>query len=289
MITIGADPEFFIIDARTGNFVPACGRFGGTKEEPVRYPGKNGYDIRYHEDNVALEVGFKEQSNLDQFTRAMTYSMDCLDNICAERGLELARGGYHEWNFSPEDLQSDQAQRFGCDPDFDAYTGGQQRPSPPDFGNWRYTGGHIHLGGKFNCPPFVTAMFMDIALGLTMSQAGVVNACNNRGNWYGQPGIFRPKPYGIEYRSPTNNWCLTYSRTYRVGHNCIQLGKYLEKTPAAQLRKDFQAVDWFKVRNVLTTPYRETTQPDHSAILNTFTELTNDHEFIRKLELSTGG
>lgn len=287
MITIGADPEFFVVDRQSGSIVPACGRFGGTKEKPIIIPRKHNYDIRYHEDNVALELGFKEQTNIEAFTRVVTYAIDSLENLCEERGLMLCRDDTSSYEFGTSELQSPDAQRFGCDPDFDAYTGGQQRSNIPDFENWRFTGGHIHLGGKFNCPPFVVAMFMDIAVGLTLGQSAV-NACDRRGMWYGQPGIFRPKPYGIEYRTPTSNWCLLYTRTYRVAHNSWVLGKYLEKTSATQLKKDFQAVDWFKIRSILTTPFHQTDVPDNRLITQTLSELHAEHAFIRKLEFITG-
>ena len=71
-------------------------------------------------------------------------------------------------------------------------------------GNVRTCGGHIHLGGDFQCPDFVAALFAELFLGVFGRLP--MNFKSVRQRWYGQPGIFRSKPYGIEYRTPDSSW-----------------------------------------------------------------------------------
>jgi len=54
-ITIGGDPEFFLKNKNTGEFIPAIGLIGGTKKEPIDISpeGKTGYALQ--EDGVAGE------------------------------------------------------------------------------------------------------------------------------------------------------------------------------------------------------------------------------------------
>ena len=134
-----------------------------------------------------------------------------------------------------------QANIFGCEPDYDGYNQGRVRGSPPDFGRRRFFGGHIHLDGPFNCPLHIAACFLDVFLADTMSYS-------SRTSWYGSPGVYRPKPYGIEYRTPGVAWLNgERSRTLVVkrAQSCVE---YIRTTSSGVLRKDLNRINWDIVR-----------------------------------------
>lgn len=292
--TYGIDPEFFVKSGK--DFVVSCGKFGGTKEKPIKQPFFNNYGNSFnnsgnsfyllHEDNVTLELGFAPATNvaiLMQHLSAgissinLTHMHDKPPLVIEENTWYTNRHSQHNFRkkviakwirsdsvvsekrpvdyhtFKDSQLTSKQAKVFGCDPDMCAYDGpGAKRPPPPiDFGNTRFAGGHIHLGGEFNCPPFVSALFADVFIGLPLCRIGMLTT-KERGIWYGKPGIYREKPYGIEYRTPGNMWALDGACRNYVGTLMHSLSDYLVDTSAEQIRDDLNVVDWNKVREILT-------------------------------------
>jgi hypothetical protein len=157
-----------------------------------------------------------------------------------------------EWEFEASQLQSEQAKTFGCEPDFDAYLGGVQRQdgAADTIGNWRTCGGHIHVGGDFNCPDFVAALFVELFI--TIFGRVPVNNRTQRAKWYGKPGIFRPKPYGIEYRTPDNGWVRDPHRVEMVGHYALHCANYLTTTSAETLQSTFRKIPWVLMNEYLS-------------------------------------
>ena len=46
-----------------------------------------------------------------------------------------------------------------------------------------------------------------------------IEPASGRQNWYGQRGVFRPKHYGVEFRTPSNSWLSSEALTrlaYRI-------------------------------------------------------------------------
>jgi hypothetical protein len=76
----------------------------------------------------------------------------------------------------------------------------------------RTAGGHVHVGGFFtNNPHSPVQMGMSAYLSRLLDRyLGVYSILwdkdDNRRSMYGQAGCFRPKPYGMEYRSMSNAW-----------------------------------------------------------------------------------
>ena len=143
MITLGADPEFFIRDTRTGGVVSAVGTCGGTKTAP-RDVG-DGYYVQ--EDNVMVEY------NVPPATHGRTFSESLRTG--RERAIDLVRTKRNNVEvdfkcsrlFSHQMLRNPQARRFGCAPDFNAYEQGRPmaviRPAQLEeaAGGWRHAGG----------------------------------------------------------------------------------------------------------------------------------------------------
>jgi hypothetical protein len=115
-----------------------------------------------------------------------------------------------------------EARIFGCAPDFNAYTLGQNTPEMDASRHpYRYAGGHIHLGisspylrkdsiqyqlAKTEEGHIKTIKFIDYLTGaiLVMMDKGV--HAKRRRTKYGTAGCFRPTPYGLEYRTPSCWW-----------------------------------------------------------------------------------
>jgi hypothetical protein len=198
--TIGADPELFFKDA-AGNFVSSIGLIGGSKDKPR--PIGNGCAVQ--EDNVAVEFNIPACSDLNSFVSSLNYNLTYLDNFAKEKNLELAIVPSAE--FSKDQLNSQAARTFGCEPDYNAWTR-SMNPSPKcDNPNLRSAGGHIHVGfnkSKLNFEQVVRAM--DIFVGCEML---TFDKDSDRRKLYGKAGAFRPKEYGVEYRTASNAWIRT--------------------------------------------------------------------------------
>lgn len=257
---IGADVEGFLYNKKTSKFVPCVGVLPGTKDDPAPIPGlSKGYYVQ--EDNVMAEWNIPPVKTPKGFHDVVKR---------AKAGVAKMLPEYHTIryrpfiNFLPKDLTSQQAQQFGCDPDFDAYLGGVQRtPLDPEGVLWRGAGGHIHLGGNFQCPDFVAGLFADIMIGVMCDLRP--NSKDKRGTFYGQPGIFRPKPYGIEYRTPNSTWVNDLDKVYDVGRHALRLSKFLSDNDARRIQKVFRAFTrWDAVRAYMRS---EKDGPDQNSII----------------------
>jgi hypothetical protein len=107
--------------------------------------------------------------------------------------------------FPDNELENPAAHVFGCDPDYNAWTG-MKNPRPKGVHpNLRSCGGHVHVGVKLRDTNeiYYAAQAMDIFLGIpsVLMDDGLL-----RKSLYGKHGAFRHKPYGFEYRTLSNFW-----------------------------------------------------------------------------------
>lgn len=202
-ILIGADPEFFV--KKDGKHVSAYGLIDGDKKNPVKVD-KGAIQV----DGMALEFNIDPVNNPEDF----------LDNInTVMTGLRDRVDSSYEFDFSPVaqfgkeyiDAQPEKAKELGCDPDFDAYT---KNPNPRPNGDlgFRTASGHIHIGWTKDMDPFDPGHF-EAGVMLTKQLDCILYPISllwdddtTRRNMYGKPGAFRPKPYGMEYRTLSNAW-----------------------------------------------------------------------------------
>lgn len=247
---VGADVECFLYDNNKGDVVPCVGLIPGTKKKPMKFKSMPvGYAAQ--EDNVMVEFNIPPVKTYHNFLEAIWKAKTATTNWLASQYPDQSYSlVFKDSNlFHPSQLASDQAQTIGCEPDFDAYVGGEVRSVLPKLDNWRGAGGHVHIGGDFQCPDFVAALFADVMIGLAANTVGLEGT--PRANWYGRPGIFRPKPYGIEYRSPSGVWAGSKHTTMNVGAHAARLTKWLSTTDAKELQTVFRKVNWAEVRNSL--------------------------------------
>lgn len=214
-LLIGADPEVFLRDQVTGKWTISCGKFGGTKEYPIPIKALgNGY--AYQEDNVALEYNIPPCSNPASWVNANKKALNYLESMAKEKNLELAIESAVE--FHPDDLKHEKAWIFGCDPDFNAWTL-EINPRPHSTNPYlRAAGGHIHVGIKLPKPLIIEFVrLMDLTAGLLDV---VWDPHSRRRELYGQPGSFRYKKYGVEYRVMGNSWLKSNKRMDSV-YYCV--------------------------------------------------------------------
>lgn len=254
MYSIGADPEFFITDAE-GAPTPIVGLVGGTKDKPLPL-GSQGYAVQ--EDNVMAEFNIPPQHDPHDFAAVVHHGrMLALSQI---RKKAKYAGTYPHCSamFSKAQLSSEQAQMFGCSPDFDAHTQGRPLPriEPSALyvqggGAWRFAGGHVHIGYTLDwqVPDFVAAAMCDVYLSVPMIAYGY-DPQGERRKWYGTPGRYRPTKYGIEYRTMGNAWTLSERMALFVGsgvmhwHNAMHRGE-------GHIRKLYNDLPWIDIRRAI--------------------------------------
>ena len=192
--SIGSDPEYILTDG--DRVVSAIGKLQGTKEAPVDTPfGK------VHVDNVAAEINVHPATNIHEFNQNLLAGLIGLADIVRPLGLHISTESAAE--FSEEELADPYANRAGCDPDVNAYSRAWNCIPALQATRYRCVGGHIHIGTE------LTGSDMEKlakTLDLMVSLPALVKDNPIRRRIYGGAGSFRPKPYGMEYRTPSNNW-----------------------------------------------------------------------------------
>ena len=196
---LGADPEVFLIN-RSGDFVSSVGKIPGTKEQPHHISGMPpGFTVQ--QDNVALEFGIPPAANAKQFAEHIASVLAGARRHILPKGLSYATAASCV-SFPKSQLNTAEANIFGCEPDFNAWTG-KENPRPEAKNkNLRSCGGHLHVETQLDRIQVVRAM--DVFLGLPSLFEDVSGS--KRRELYGMPGAYRPKPYGVEYRTLSNYW-----------------------------------------------------------------------------------
>lgn len=197
---LGCDPEVFMRDLK-GHYKSSVGLIGGSKKYPMPLPLGEGFCVQ--EDNVALEFNIPPAAGAQEYVESIQKTLKFLsDNIRASYGFELSNAS--AVSFPEEELQSDAARTFGCDPDYNAWTGKKNpRPSAEDK-NLRSCGGHVHIGiDKSNINTVNLIKMMDLYHGVP---SVLMDKGEKRKELYGKRGAYRDKPYGVEYRTLSNFW-----------------------------------------------------------------------------------
>lgn len=199
-VTLGSDPEFFILNTNNNEFIASCGWIGGTKDKPVYLEPKLGYQ----EDNVALEFNVPPTTS----SKELMYNVQRLVNyIETKYNFEEKKykimpiaSGY----FTHEQLNSEQAQRFGCDPDYNAWSNSVNEINSTDT-NLRSCGGHVHIGyPNSNVDSNLQIIrLLDLYLGVP---SVLLDLDTDRKQLYGKAGAFRHQSYGVEFRTLSNFW-----------------------------------------------------------------------------------
>jgi hypothetical protein len=197
-VTLGADPECFIINEETGKVVSSIGIIPGEKGNPWRSKDMpKGYGIEI--DNILAEFNIPPAKTKEDFVGSMEYMKQYLTNFVKKvnpnYGIRCAASEL----IDEDQLQSDEARLFGCSVDYNIYTG---MPNPKPEGestNLRSAGFHVHCG--YNNPDVEQSLellqYFDLFLGIP---SVIKDTDQRRRTLYGKAGCFRLTEYGFEYR-----------------------------------------------------------------------------------------
>lgn len=203
-ITVGADPEFFLTHG--DHFVSAHDIVPGRKDEPFKL--KHG---AIQADGTAVEFNIDPASSSEEFVHNIN---EVLEQVRKLVPLKYSFQFLPSVEYEPKYFKRIpyEAKLLGCDPDFNAYAHGEMNHPPEEVGTMRTGAGHIHAGWDQNLDVYDEHHLLeccDVVQALDRHIGGRQDIWDNdkkRQQMYGKPGAFRPKPYGVEWRSLSNAW-----------------------------------------------------------------------------------
>jgi len=213
---MGCDPEFFL--ERDHQIVSAHDLVPGSKEEPFTV-NKGAIQV----DGTAVEFNITPASTEKEFSsNIMEVLVQLREFIPQEFSFVFEPSVFYEkcyFSSLPPEVK-----RLGCDPDFNVYKAGtnhdtvvlvpnvKQKLKSGRMTRMRTGAGHIHIGwteGKeitdkdhlWDCVTVIRNLDK-----IFHKYSRLWDDDDERLYLYGSPGDFRPKHYGVEYRTPSNAW-----------------------------------------------------------------------------------
>lgn len=197
---LGADPEVFLFDPLKASLIASCGIIGADKWNPLQIDElPPGFTIQ--EDNVTMEFGIPPAASADEFFQHI--------NTVMEESLRYVYTGLQFSKlscaiFPKEQMQHPMAFVFGCEPDYCAWTEKENPKPKPEHEFMRTCGGHVHI--ETNDDWLYTIKKADLYMSVPLSLMDNSPEAMKRRSMYGRAGACRKKPYGCEYRTPSNWW-----------------------------------------------------------------------------------
>lgn len=204
-VLIGCDPELFV--SKDGKLVSGHSLIKGDKANPFKV--KHG---AVQVDGTALEFNIDPAKNEEEWMRNIDSVMAILTDMIP--GYKLEAVAVADFGFEYLKSLPESATELGCSPDYDAYTV-DVNPRPNGELPFRSAAGHIHFGipetnndAPVNDQDYIAWLSakvreLDFYLGLPSL---FYDADTKRRELYGKAGAFRPKKYGMEYRTLSNQW-----------------------------------------------------------------------------------
>lgn len=223
-VTIGADPEVFIVDTVKNSFVSAHDIIPGTKKKPYdldvsrRLSRQKG--LACQADGTALEINIPPADSVLSFLYSIGVALGETAVAYLKKDQRLCATPVARYSKDYFGTLPATALELGCDPDYDAWNGGKANPRPTSltYPYARTGAGHIAVGWRpadnmvedvFESNHFndciMMVQMMDLIYDEIRSWHEVPDDEYRRG-LYGKRGAFRPKPFGVEYRTPSNSW-----------------------------------------------------------------------------------
>lgn len=222
-LKLGADPEIFLRDRITKDFVSAYGLFPGTKSDP--YPLEKG---AVQVDGMALEYNIHPAETAEEWNTNHETVLRQLDEMVTKVDPFIEMVFTPVFHIDPLyfALQPLEAKILGCDPDFGE--DGKEKIPPEGMQDlpFRTAAGHIHIGitegedvkseKHFNNCLSIAKAFRNV-----QGFVPVTTEERERARFYGAPPSFRPKHYGPELRSPSNLWVASKEGRMRMFNNVV--------------------------------------------------------------------
>jgi hypothetical protein len=253
VLTLGADPELPLFDEKERP-VPAWLFTTGTKREHEKMKSTvGGIILDVHADGVALEFGMLP-AHCKDFKSTVQVIYNRLVSTLKTHKLHTQLVSHVE-GWDAETLKHPLCLESGCDPDYCAYNTNpeqqRERVFDPTSTTFKYFGGHIHIGyNRELIPPWALVRCIEALVYINSIED---DQQFGRRKVYGLAGIYRPKEYGVEYRTPSNFWlqggngfldCFQY--------NLAKLISDLE-TSGRAVNKWFNSQPWDDIKEAINT------------------------------------
>lgn len=137
-VTIGADPEMFIIDTSTKKIVSAIGIIPGKKKDPYTEGLPNGFGLEI--DGILSEFNIPPCTNKDEFVSNILFMKDYIRSY-----VKQINSNYDILCKASSIVPADQlldplANEIGCMPDFNVYAE-RENPKPEGYTNCKRVAG----------------------------------------------------------------------------------------------------------------------------------------------------
>ena len=212
---LGADPELFLKTV-DGKFISAHDLVPGNKRDPHKVK-----DGAIQPDGLAAEFNIDavDYNDFSAFDSKLTSVIKQLKDVVGP-DVNFALAPSAQFDAEYYNSLPDAAKELGCDPDFCAYSEDPfaANPRPDGASGLRSAAGHLHIGWGADiptdhpdhiaiCRDFIKQL--DCYVGLAMT---TFDTDTERRKLYGKAGAYRPKSYGVEYRTPSNAWIASRAR-----------------------------------------------------------------------------
>lgn len=216
---IGADPELFVKNTKSGDYICAYNLLPGTKKEPFKVE-RGAVQV----DGFAFEYNIDPAENAEEFVKNNeTVKAQMLEIIHDKLDKDHELVAIPFINFKPDIFNKapKEAKVLGCDPDFDI-SGKVKNVPNIQFSSFRTAAGHLHVSWTENEDIKDPAHFEDCRFVANhfhnnlSALGGMTSEEKTRLVYYGGSGAFRPKSYGVELRSFSNLWTQTKESQERI-------------------------------------------------------------------------
>lgn len=209
-LSIGADPELFVQNKETKEFISGHLFIPGTKDKPFALQ-KGAVQL----DGVAAEFNILPAHSSKEFIEHINHTVNSMNQFLPDvTKYEYVNQPTALFSQEYFDNLPESVRELGCNPDYDAYTA-LPNDKPSTELPMRTGAGHIHIGfvqrpsNKYLEDMSFQEVCMDFAIQLDYALG--VNSLlwdndQKRRSMYGNPGCIRFKPYGVEYRTLSNAW-----------------------------------------------------------------------------------
>lgn len=198
-ITIGSDPEFFIVDKHKEAF-PSIGIINGTKDEPEQKG--NGFAIL--KDNVLVEGNIPPAHSEAEYVEYMTTLQQMINSVLEIHGLEIYASD--SMKYKNRFLDHPEANVFGCSAYKNAWMIGTFSAENMSHLPMRVCGDHQHIGYTLlseEISPRKMNRYIAKAFDYFVTWPSRQHHNDDfREKYYGPYGVYRDCPaYGLECRA----------------------------------------------------------------------------------------
>lgn len=198
-ITVGSDPEFFIVDSKNEAF-PSTHLFRGTKEHPEKMT-EDGFALV--KDNVLIEGNIPPANSMSEFVSYMKILKHMINGVLQLAGLRLHAAD--SMKYKPRFLQHDEARQFGCSAYKNGWKSGLFRAENMNHLAQRVAGFHIHIGYDLLGDTLTKERMNEYvarAFDFFVTYPSRLHHYDEfRAKYYGMFGVYRDTSYGIECRA----------------------------------------------------------------------------------------